>query len=173
MDFSLTPPPHSLVLQPAAHYTPTHGKRPLKKVLPAFRRGAHHTVCERTSSSRTLEVCHVLFSGPDGGVFGLLGLALILQPPLGVYRRPAAVGCGRDRLTVARVGDVARGEHTGHARHGVLLLQDVTTPIHFDLPLEEGGRRSVADGRKEAVYLDGLLLAGLGVLYTQPLDGVL
>src|SRR5215212_3196629 len=65
---------------------------------------------------------HLLLGHPHGRVFGVLRLALIFEPALGVDGRPAAVSGGGNGLPVALVGDVARGEDAGDARHGVLAL---------------------------------------------------
>src|SRR5215210_4972594 len=72
---------------------------------------------------------HLLFGGPYGRVFGVFGLALGLEPALGIYGGAAAVARRRDGLAVALVGDVARGEDAGDVRHGVLLLRDVAARV--------------------------------------------
>src|SRR3712207_2300450 len=148
MVFSLTPlyPPRWRRIIPAEKQSPRRRRRGR---FCSFRKGT-------SEASRV----PLLLGGPDGRVLGLLGLALLLEPALGVYGRAAAVAGGGDGLAVALVRDVARGEHAGHARHGVLLLEDVAGPVHLNLVLEEAGRRGVADGREEAVELDLALQIG-------------
>src|SRR3712207_8489852 len=107
-------------------------------------------------------------------VLGALGgLVLLLQPPLRVDGRAAAVGGGGYGLAGAGVGDVAGREDAGDARHGVLLLEQVARAVHLELAREEARGRRVADGRQEAVDRQGLLLAGLRVLDAHALDGCL
>jgi len=50
------------------------------------------------------------------------GALLRFEPALGVDRGHAARAGGRDRLAVAVVGDVARGEDAGHARLQVVRI---------------------------------------------------
>src|SRR5215217_2078496 len=115
----------------------------------------------------------LLLCGPGGGVLRPFGFALLLEPALCVYGCAGAVAGGGDGLAVALVRDVARGEDAWHARHGVLLLENVAALVHLDLAFEEAGRWSVADGREEALHLDLALLFGLEVLRPYPLDRVL
>src|SRR5215204_5713401 len=171
MVFSLTPHPLPRPLM-AAHYTRRPRQRTENNYAPARKPGRILRFM-KDPGIRVLEVRHVLLGGPHGWVFGALRLTLLLEPALAIDGCPAAVARGRDRLAIARVGDVAGGEHAGDARHGVLFLEDVAALIHLDLTLEEGRRRGVADGSEEATHLDGLLLAGLRVLYAHPLDGIL
>src|ERR687897_287936 len=124
------------------------------------------------SQNPPLQVGYILLGGPYGGVFGPFGFALLLEPTLAVDGGPAAVASGRDGLAVARIGDVAGGEHAGDAGHGVLYLQDVTVSVHLDLTFEEARRWGVAYGGEEAAYLYGLLLAGSGVPDAHALHGV-
>ena len=74
------------------------------------------------------------------------GVRLVLQEPLGVHRRLAALTRRGHRLTIDRVGDVAGGEHTGHARLGRGLLDhDVAGLRQLELSLEDTGTQ-VSEG---------------------------
>ena len=83
---------------------------------------------------------------------------------LGVEASHAAGAGGGNGLSVSEVLDVTGGEDTwdggeGGAWDGL----DVAGLVHVDLALDDGGGWGVADGVEEAVDLEVVLLALLGV----------
>ena len=70
-----------------------------------------------------------------------------------------------DGLAVLLVLDVAGGEHALDAGLALAGLgNEVAVLVHVELALEQGGRGVVADGVKQALGIDGLLLLGDVVL---------
>lgn len=73
-----------------------------------------------------------------------------------------------DGLAITLILHITSGKHTLEAGHaGTGLGDDVALVVEVDLALEQSSGRVVTDGVEEAVGVDGLLLAGDGVLDAQ------
>src|SRR5664279_804544 len=105
--------------------------------------------------------------GPSGSVaFGLL----FLEPALDVDGRHAPRTGRGDGLPVAVVLHVAAGEHAVHVGPGPVRGPQVTSVLHVQLALEQGGVGLVPDGHEQPGELElGLLLAD-GVAQPYPGD---
>ena len=80
---------------------------------------------------------------------------VLFKPLFDIHSSRATHTGGGDGLLVPRVNDIAGSEHTGNRGHGVLLVNDVTVLIGFNLVSEEIGDGCVADGDESTGGLDG------------------
>src|SRR5215469_7593600 len=79
-----------------------------------------------------------------------------LEVAVGIECRHAAGACGRDRLTVDPIGDVAGSEDTWNAGRGGVTVESAAhrqiAIAHRDLTGEELSVGVVSDGHKETRY---------------------
>src|SRR5215467_5632677 len=102
------------------------------------------------SLSQSMVICALGKASLRG--HGRLRLALRGEEAFGFERCHAALTGGGYRLAVDVIGNVARGEHAGHRGRGRERRGlDVTRGLHIDLPYEQFGCGSVADGDEYAV----------------------
>lgn len=88
---------------------------------------------------------------------------VLFKPLFDIDGGRAAHTGGGDGLLVARVNDIAGGEHTGNRGHGVFLVNDVAVLIGFNLVSEEIGDGRMPDGDESTGGFDGFRASVLGV----------